>query len=53
MVLPQWWIQALLVFWMVLAGFAYIMGTSPVYGLIGIIFATITIMVRSFVKKPS
>ena len=45
--------QAVLVFWIVFVGLAYITGTSPVYGLIGIIFATLTILVRGFVTKAS
>ena len=45
--------QAVLVFWVVIVGMAYATGTSPVFGLIGIIIASSTIMVLQFVmKKP-
>ncbi len=45
--------QAILVVWIVFVGLAYLTGTSPVYGLIGIIFATITILVHGLVTKAS
>ena len=53
MFLSPRWMQAVLVFWIVLVAFSYIAGVSPVYGLIGIIFATIALLVRGFVKKAS
>ena len=53
MFLSPRWMQAVLVFWIVLVAFSYIAGVSPVYGLIGIIFATIALLVRAFVKKAS
>ena len=53
MFLSPRWMQAVLVFWIVLVAFSYIAGISPVYGLIGIIFATIALLVRGFVKKAS
>ena len=53
MFLSPRWMQAVLVFWIVLAAFSYIAGVSPVYGLVGIIFATIALLVRGFYKKAS
>ena len=51
MLLSPRWMQAVLVFWIVFVAFSYIAGISPAYGLIGIIFATISILVRDFVTK--
>ena len=53
MLISPRWMQAVLVFWIVLVAFSYIAGISPVYGLIGIIFATISILVHGFVTKAS
>ena len=53
MLFSQRWMQVVLVFWIVLVGLAYVTGASPVYGLIGCIFATITLLLRGWVKKPS
>jgi cell shape-determining protein MreD len=53
MFLPQWWMHAVLVFWLVFVGMAYSTGTSPVLGLIGIILATTSILVRGLATKPS
>jgi hypothetical protein len=46
-------IQALLIFWMVAVGVDYITGTSPVYGLIGVIVATCCLWVRQVMWKKS
>lgn len=51
--LPLWLMQALLVFFIVTVAVAYIMGTSPVYGLIAIILATTSILVRHMVRRTS
>ena len=53
MFLPQWWMHAVLVFWLVFVGMAYSTGTSPVLGLIGIILATTSMLVRGLAPKPS
>ena len=51
MLLPEWWLQAVLGFWMAFVGMAYSTGTSPVYGLIGIILTTTSILVRRLIQK--
>ena len=43
--------QILLLILLVSVAFAYGMGTSPVFGLIGIIMLTTSILVRQFVKR--
>ncbi len=53
MVFPPWFMQAVLVVWLVVVGLAYITGASPVFGLIGVIMATISILLRSWSKKAS
>ena len=51
MLLPEWWMRAVLVFWMAFVSIAYSTGTSPVYGLIGIILTTTSILVRRLIQK--
>ena len=51
MQLPLWLMQAFLAVWIVVVGVAYVMGTSPVYGLIGIIMVTTSILVRRSIQK--
>ena len=51
MLLPPWLMQAVLVFWIGFVGMAYITGTSPVFGLIGIIIATTSILARSVIQQ--
>lgn len=51
--LPLWLMQAFLGFLIVAVAVAYITGTSPVYGLIAIILATTSIVVRYMVRKTS
>ena len=46
---PPRLMQAVLVFWILLVVLAYITGTSPVVGLIGIIIASASILARQFV----
>ena len=43
--------QLLLIMLMVNVAFAYIKGTSPVFGLIGLILVTSTILVRRLIQK--
>jgi hypothetical protein len=45
--------HAFLGFFIVTVAVAYIMGTSPVYGLIAIILATASILVRHIVRRAS
>ena len=45
--------RLLLIMLMVNVALAYVMGTSPVFGLIGIIMLTTSIVVRQFVKRGS
>jgi hypothetical protein len=51
--LPLRLMQALLVFLIVVVAIAYITGTSPVYGLIAIIIATTSLLIRHMVRKTS
>jgi hypothetical protein len=53
MPLPLWLMHALLVFFIAVVVVAYIMGSSPVYGLIAVILATTSILVRHAVRKTS
>ena len=50
---PLWLMRAVLVAWIVAVGVAYAMGTSPVFGLIGIIMVTTSILARGLIKKAS
>lgn len=50
---PLWLMKAFLAFWMVTVGVAYVMGTSPVFGLIGIIIVTTSILVRRVIQNAS
>ena len=43
--------QVLLIILLVNVALAYVMGTSPVFGLLGIIMLTTSILVRQFVKR--
>ena len=51
--LPLWLMQAFLAVWIVAVGVAYVMGTSPVYGLIGMIMVTTSILARRLIQKAS
>ncbi len=53
MQLPQWLMQAFLAVWIVTVGIAYLTGTSPVFGLVGIIVVTTSILARRFIRKAS
>jgi hypothetical protein len=49
--LPLWFTQAFLAMLMVQVGIAFVTGTSPVIGLVGIILLSSSIVVRQFVGK--
>ena len=53
MAFPPWFMQAVLVVWMVVVAVAYATGTSPVFGLLGVILATTSILLRSRPKQAA
>ncbi len=53
MQIPLRIMQAVLIAWIVAVGVAYLTGVTPVYGLIGIIVTTISILVRRLVQQTS
>lgn len=51
--LPEWFIPALVLMFMIQVGISYVTQSTPVFSLIGLIVTTTSVLVYRMVRKPS